>query len=610
MPPALGTVLFTIGTYSVTIGTVLLVAGSYLALRAFAPKPPGFDFETRRAQSTIRAAVTAAKWRIGRCRFFGVLSWVGYKDKYLSFCILLGEAPMRRVRKVWVGGRELDCDTLDGDGKSQSWHASDAAGHQGDEDPDDALKITVYLSGDAQAIDPQADDSYTEGMPWDRDSFKMQGLAFAIVRLRNAEALENRWWQGIPEIEWLADGLRATPPGRAAPITIQNAADVRWWWETQREGEPADRIDPTSYAAAREICARYGYQIHGTVEADDDPSSNRAAFDLAWDGGVVDWAGLLRFWPGTTRAPVATIPEAHVIELPTIVPAPELSQRYNVVTAAPEILAEADYSRYSLPPLRDTARVTRDGGELVLDLGGMEYVTQSAQIHRLRSSLLHDLSGARITIRVPYGVEGAPWRYLGLAPGEVVRLDMPAAGLDSGRRWRIVASVPGDEHTISLTLQEEVVGRYPTTLTDPPEIIPITEALGTPLARIEGLTVTRDVRGTDASGRQNSGRGVVVWMRIKDSVKRWRVQIQYTNRDGSTVYRDVNRALSGADSEGDLTVTWEAPSSAGGIYDLRVRAAIYVPRSGGAIPPAGSPEHERTPWRDPDSYRALRDSPR
>lgn len=576
MPQALGIVL--IPALGLTLGHALFIAGAFFYL-ATRPKLTLSELQGGRANSTIRAAITSAKWRIGIARHYGVLTWLGYKDKYMSFCLVLGEAPITRLHKVWVGGRELDTSQLTGHGATQKWRASDAAGADGSENPDDALTITLYTNGAAQSINPQEADSYNAGLAWDRDTFQMQGLAFVIVRLRNADDIAQRWWQGIPEIEFLTEGLRYQPSGQAAAATIWNAAHVRYWWEREREGESADRIDQVSYLAAVSICEDKGYRIEGTIEADDDYPSIRSAFNLAWDGAVVEWAGKLRFWPGSERAPVTTVGEADVLELPTIRPAPELSQRYNTITASVQVLAEAQFSPYSFPPWKRSAIVTRDGGELTLDLGNLEYIQRKQHVQRLMQSVLLDQAGAQITVRVPYGTTDSPYRYLALAPGEVVRLNLPIAGIQASRRWRIIESVPSEGLTLSLTLLEEVAGRYPTKIDD----VTIEEVPAPLFAPIPLPTNVR-MYGTQNSLRVEYksklvGPGTGVYWEIQDSSN-----VRLTSRQ---------RSLSGLNADDTQRDTISLSTS----LWLRIsKLALYIFRfrSDGSVPPTGSPLHERT----------------
>ena len=61
-----------------------------------------------RPRGQIRAAITAAKWRFGITRCSGVLSQVAWAGLRCQFTVVIGEAPISGVTRVWVNGRGID----------------------------------------------------------------------------------------------------------------------------------------------------------------------------------------------------------------------------------------------------------------------------------------------------------------------------------------------------------------------------------------------------------------------------------------------------------------------------------------------------------------------
>ena len=399
----------------------------------------------KRAAQTIRASVEPAKWRIGTTRCFGMLCQVAWQNRKIQYTLVIGEAPIAGVSRIWIQGRGIDIS-----GTSVTLSADQALGDGGS---GTAAKIDLYLDGSQRdgstfATDPFNSSNNAEGLLWTSD-MQMRGLAFAVIECTQDK--DGSWWRGIPEVEFLTTGYQYEGE------TIRNAAEVRRWWEIEREGEDEDRIDPTSYASAVAVCTAAGYNIDGTIEADDPHEAIRDALDLAWDGTVVDWGGTLRFLPGTARAQSLIIPPADILELPTIQPSRDLHERINHVDMRLFQSSTADWQEHSMPPVIDMDAQARDGGVLVRDYGQVEYITDPAVATRTGGRQMIEVAGTRVSIRVPYGTESAPFRYLELMPGSIVAIDLP--GL-TGKRWRVDATGPAEDETLNISLSEEAATRY------------------------------------------------------------------------------------------------------------------------------------------------------
>ena len=456
MPPAIlaGVASYALGS---SFTTALLVAGSVYLQNRLRPRVSTPD--APRSTQTVRAAITSAKWRIGRTRVFGTLSQIAWRGSALQMCLILGEAPIHGVARVWVKGRAINVNVVDRG--SVNLHADAVLG---DSHSKVVGRLDFFLTGESVtgAGIGNAPWDKAAGLRWDNANFHMRGLAFVMVYLW--ENKEKSRWRSIPEFEFLTTGYKWVPPGTVddmgdavAPTVITNAAEVRRWWEVEREGESVDRIDETMYAAAVQTCTDQSYTVNGTIEADDPLDGTRSALDLAWDGTVVDWNGLIRFLPGASRSVSLTIPADDLLDLPTIQPAPDLHSRVNRMVVRAAQSAQADWNPYSLPPLDYSFARNRDGGVLSRELGTVEYITDVGVLAKIAVRQMRDEAGLAAQIRVPYGTEDDPFLYLALAPGQTVRVDVPTL---RGRKMQVVSTAPGDESSLILTLAEELFDRY------------------------------------------------------------------------------------------------------------------------------------------------------
>lgn len=485
MPPVLTAVAAGVGAFALgasVVGGVLVGLSVFHQLRQRDRLARG---RRQRATQTIRASVEPIKWRIGITRCFGMLSQIAWSGRRIQYTLVIGEAPINGVSRIWVGGRGIDVNIVDTGSVSLS--ADQALGEGGS---GMALKIDFFLTGAALSETTRApmvadpwDDA--EGLRWDSE-MTMEGLAFAVVY-----AIQNQdgsWWRAIPEIEFRTTGYKWAPPGETAAV-ITNAAQVRRWWEIEREREPLERIDAISYQAAVTVCTAANYEINGTVESVDSPEQTRADFDLAWDGTVVDFGGTLKFLPGVVRPQILVIPEDDILDLPTIRPSPELHERVNRVTMRLSQSRIADHLEHSMPPVNDETAQRRDDGVLTHDYGIVEYITDPTVGTRTGNRQMLETAGMRVELRVPYGTDTAPFRYLALVPGSIVGIGRPEF---SGRRFRLDATGPGEEDTLTLRLSEELPTRYTATglTVDPPVIPEVEPPSTTDLAAPTSLTLT------------------------------------------------------------------------------------------------------------------------
>ena len=147
---------------------------------------------------------------------------------------------------------------------------------------------------------------------------KLDGVSWVAVKLTQTEYgqdLEKRLFTRVPNIEFLVKGIKITWPGQDTPAWTENAAALRYWWETERRGRPASAIHRGDFDAAYTLCQRevtvslpsgyedfestsMRYSINGMVESGDDVSRVETNMDAAWAGQVIEAGGMIRFRPG------------------------------------------------------------------------------------------------------------------------------------------------------------------------------------------------------------------------------------------------------------------------------------------------------------------------
>ena len=123
-------------------------------------------------------------------------------------------------------------------------------------------RLTWYLRADGtqgSTLRAAADRMAEDQLPWGTDH-RLDGIAWVHVELYQPAHLTAEdtlvWPVSIPRFEFVVKGLKLRRTDTGAVEWTDNAADVRWWVESQLLGFPSDRIDAGSARAARVQCAR------------------------------------------------------------------------------------------------------------------------------------------------------------------------------------------------------------------------------------------------------------------------------------------------------------------------------------------------------------------
>ena len=281
----------------------------------------------------------------------------------------------------------------------------------------------------------------------------------------------------------LVDGRKITWPGQTTPKWTENAAAVRYWWETERRGRDAGAIEasdfqsaydaceqtvdvsaglPASHAEFRKYATAKRYTIHGVISAGDDVSSVEDQLDAAWAGEVIEAGGRLRFRPGVMRPATAKLDlsEKEIIEPPSVRPWPALQERINALDAEIAQSEAHEWTKLGLPKYRDPAAFERDGQERSGSIR-LAYVTNPIAAGRLQAV---NLRRARESLRLEVAVmPGENFERLKLIPTDVVAVTLSEFGF-ADKRMEVERVSVRPDWSVALTLREVRDDTYANTL--------------------------------------------------------------------------------------------------------------------------------------------------
>ena len=357
--------------------------------------------------------------------------------------------------------------------------------------------------GPEQLIDDPAEEEHYDGTgvkqgywdtwgPWSINyptwgsEHKLDGVSWVAVKLTQTEYgqdLEKRLFTRVPNIEFLVKGNKITWPGQDTPAWTENAAALRYWWETERRGRPASAIHRGDFDAAYTLCQRevtvslpsgyedfqavsMRYSINGMVESGDDVSRVETNMDAAWAGQVVEAGGMIRFRPGGIRPATSSIvlTDKNIIDGPVTKPWPGLQERVNAVNT--EILQsrEHEWTSLSLPEYVDAPALARDGHQRPSQVR-LEYVVDPIAAGRLQAT---NLRRQRESLRVQFTImPGENFEHMEYVPTEVVKLTSAELGLTE-QLMEVERVEYREDWSVNLTLREALNGTYEDTLVLPP----------------------------------------------------------------------------------------------------------------------------------------------
>lgn len=506
--------LFTAKAIASAVAVAAVTTATTFVLRWLSTGDRDLNFPA--ARSLVRGAVVPARWVVGRARVAGVLHYWGAQHRTARMGVILSEGPCDRVEAVWIDGERVQmARTTASDGHhvlkprfSQSKYYNNLTIHtylaangregvemrQSDPIPSNAEFYTDRGIWDDEHL--QTAELYREGQTgtptqvstpfpaWTADH-KMMGLSWAYIEMRqpNYETPEDRVYRAIPRIEFLVKGLKFTWPGQSSPAWTENAAAIRYWWETSRRARPAADIDGTAFTAAYTLCgetvdvsanlpadyAGYAstaprYSINGVIEAGENLANVDREMDEAMSGSVVESGGKLLIRPGQARTPSVTITDADILAAPVLRPWHPLEERVNALDTTLHSSSEHDWLELKLPRYADSAARTRDG-ELRPRATTRRFVASPITGGRLDAILMRRL---RASLTVSLTVRPRDdFALFDLKPDDVIRVESTASRLNAAN-YRIEQITITSDSAIQLDLSEETAGIYADSLVLPP----------------------------------------------------------------------------------------------------------------------------------------------
>lgn len=418
-----------------------------------------------------------------------------FRDKILFFEHFKGDGTQGvQFRNALGGSSTVQRDTSDDsgqpDGNSEDFDPySDYFPFE--DPPGSGLEFDPLLR---QPVDRGPEDDYPGqaalalSMPWTA-AHKLNGISWVGVRLMQPDYgtdYKERFWSHLPDIEFIVKGSKITWLGQDVATWTENAAALRYWWETVRRGRTAAQINTGRFNAAYTLCnedveipasevpAGYNdfpriakrYAINGLVTSGDDVSRIEQQFDACWCGHVIESSGELRFEPGTDRTPEFSLGADDLAEEPIVFPWTAIHQRVNAIKADLAQSSVHDYGPLSLREFKDSAAIARDG-ETRSETAPLDFVSDPLTGGRISAVLLRQSrESMRLQVRAKPGDLASSNSPLRWRPLSVVLLTLPKLGLNASRFY-VEAPTVNTDFTVSGMLREDLTGTYATTLVLP-----------------------------------------------------------------------------------------------------------------------------------------------
>ena len=433
------------------------------------PDDPGDDAGGGGAadlRRTVTAAVSPARWILGRARVGGVMFYAAEEDGDTSTLWMvqgIAEGPLDRVERIWIGDEEIAIDrTADGVITPQS-----SSRHAGN--------MTIWEvfagDGDTSGAGPTALRTASGG-EW-TTAHQLNGIGYVVIRLHQPS--DSALFSGIPNLNFLVRGLKFTWPGQSTPAWTDNAAACRYWYMRNRRDIPAAAFNEASVTEAITWCGgtvavdrpsnayagwpatESRYTINGVVHSTDPVQRMEAAMDWAWQGYAVEFGGVFHFRPGKDRNAVGTISDSDILEVVACKPFPAMQDRANALSMSLRQSSLHDWVEYSVPEVEDAEVRARDGVRLARDLGQRAFIASAAAGDRILRMFLRRLRNTfRLTLRLSPRDD---LRWIDLMPTDTVLVDHEQLGL---RRWRamVVSTTMQEDASIVAVLEDCPDGTY------------------------------------------------------------------------------------------------------------------------------------------------------
>ena len=439
--------------------TAAIGAGLAYLTRPDEDEPDGDRGAGGRLGQTVTSPIAPARWILGRARVGGVLVYATEEEdspSTLWMVLAIGEAPMDRIERIWVGDEEI------GISRTAAGVITPVAGNRY------AGNLTVWeeFGGEGATGGPGPTAlRAASGGEWTTEHAG-NGVAYAVVRITQPS---DPLWSGIPNLNFLVRGLKITWPGQATATWTENAAALRWWFMRHRRGIPEAAFDTASVTEAVAHCGgtvqvsrpsndyadwpatEIRYAVNGVIESGESVESVEAGMDWCWQGWAVEFDGIFHFRPGKDRNSVATITDADILALTACCPAPSLQSRLNAATMTIRQSAQHNWQGYAVPEVTDAAAAARDGVRLAKDLGSRRFVSSPSAADRIiRTFLRRAAASFRATYRLSPRDD---FRWLLLKPTDTVLVTDSILGL-SGWRAMVISTTMEDDWSVVVELED------------------------------------------------------------------------------------------------------------------------------------------------------------
>ena len=601
MPGGIGAIIAGALGLAGTVGTVVAIGinaaitfGVALLSRLLSPRRTPLE-ALDGVKHTIRAEVVNARWVLGKARTPGVLCYWGSEGRVAKMGLVLSEGACEKIEeRVWIDGHAVKLvrtvaasgdlltpiTTSEYHGKIEIREYFKADGSQGTQMQTAAATIDYTYDGqDGPGVfgadptlftehqrytDPAGNvitQSFVTPFPAWTAEHKLIGLSWVYVKLTQpdyGQDLDARFWNSVPNLEFLVKGIKIPWPSQTTPAWTENAAALRYWWETVRRGRLADDIHTGDFTAAYNLCeqdvdvtndgadplpADYSgfnpvskrYSINGVISAGDDVSQVEDQLDAAWAGEVVEVAGQLRFRPGVDKT-VATLAltDADIVEPPVVQPWAPLQERVNAISTEIAQSRSHEWTVLGLPQYTDAAALNRDG---VLRPGSiqMAFVDDPIAAGRLQAILLRR---SRESLRLELVVKpGNTFQRLALIPTDRVKVTNSEFGL-SDARMEVERVMVREDWSVELTLREDLDDTFADTLVLPslhPRVIRVPDRVEPKPRTPDAPNVILVASGLDTSSFYALLAGVTLSSDVgEDSIDRTQLQISTSDSGHST----------------------------------------------------------------------------
>ena len=489
-----------IKTFAVRVA--IAAVGSFLITKLFGPKAPSSFSGGSSSRSTIREEVFPRRWVVGRARVAPAMFY--YQEdrvtRYVSgggrvvnkgrvhVGMYLSTGACESIEGIWISQEyvPLERETIDGEVRLQPPQGNRFRGR---------IWIWEYLSADGtqgaalreasrNARDFSGDQTQVPHEVWTADH-RVEGHSWAYVRMwqpNYGRHQDNRFWDSFPAITFDLKGIKMSLPDQTTPIWSDNAADVRYWFDTVRRDIPPSTIDLDDYRAARTLSGQQvtvdlpdslgdyiettkRYSVNGIIQADQSADQVIDQLDSAWQGYGVESGGKHFYRPGADRPSSFTINEDDIAEVGRIIVAAPLQNKINAVTATLAQSRDHAYTQYAVPEVVDQPAVDRDNTTLPSDLGTLAFTNTVVQANRIMATTLRR---ARDTAQYQYVLRPRDDNsHYGLIPTDRVTVNDSVNGLN-GRLMEIRSIQVRPDFHWTLDLLPVTPGTYSDSIQLPP----------------------------------------------------------------------------------------------------------------------------------------------